>query len=165
MTGLRKPLRLGGLLATAFIAIAGLQGPALANPFAELSGSWKGDGTLEPLGGDAERVVCRAKYDVAAETVTQTIICAGTDYKINAVSNLTYSGGELSGSWNEKNYGASGGASGSVKGDTIYVRISGESFNARMSINMSDDQHTVTIKQFNAGNGEYRHVASLNLAR
>ncbi|MDH3581207.1 MAG: hypothetical protein OEM91_11350 [Hyphomicrobiales bacterium] len=165
MSGLRTPLRLAALLATAFLSCAATQSPALGNPFAELAGSWRGDGTLEPLGGDAERVVCRAKYDVSEAAVTQTIICAGTDYKINAVSNLTYSGGTLTGSWKEKNYGAGGGASGSVKGGRIYLRISGESFNARMSIDMSDDQHTVTIKQFNAGNGEYRHVASLNLAR
>lgn len=165
MTGLRSLFRFAALCATALFSFAAMQGPALANPFAELSGSWKGDGILEPLGGDAERVICRAKYDVLADTVTQTIICAGTDYKINAVSNLTYSDGTLTGSWNEKTYGASGGASGSVKGDTIYLRISGESFNARMSIDMSSDRHTVTITQFNAGNGEYRHVASLNLSR
>lgn len=165
MPGLRKPLRFAALFAAAFMSLPTLQAPARANPFAELSGSWQGDGMLEPLGGDSERVVCRAKYDVSDAAVIQTIICAGTDYKINAVSNLSYSGGKLSGSWNEKNYGVSGGASGSVRGDTIYVRISGETFNARMSIDMASDQHTVKIMQFNAGNGEYRHVASLNLAR
>ncbi len=160
-----SPFHLAALFAVAFASLAATQSPALANPFAKLSGSWKGGGTLEPLGGDAERVICRARYNVSASAVTQTITCAGTDYKINAVSKLTYSGGKLFGSWNEKNYGAGGGASGSVKGDTIYLRISGDKFTGRMSINVSSGKHTVKITQFNAGNGEYRHVASLSLRR
>lgn len=150
----------------ACLSLAAVQ-PAAANtnPFEELAGAWRGEGTLEPLGGDAEPVRCRADYGVAGNRVTQNITCAGTGYTIRAVAAMTYSGGELSGSWKELNYGAGGGATGSVKGDTIFVRISGDSFTGRMSINVSDSEHVVKITQFDAGNGKYRNVANLSLRR
>ncbi len=34
--------------------------------------------------------------------------CAGTDYKFNTSSKLTYSGGKINGSWSETTYDAAG---------------------------------------------------------
>ena len=74
---------------------------ASANPFEKLKGNWSGSGTVDPLKGNPERVSCRATYKVEGAAVTQSMRCAGTEYKFDAHSNLTYEGGKISGAWNE----------------------------------------------------------------
>ena len=135
------------------------------NPLAVLEGTWRGHGTISPLGGEAERVTCRASYGVTARKVTQTIHCAGTDHRIQSIADLACANGRLTGSWQETTYGNRGGARGSVEGDQIYIRISGEKFNGRMKIDFSSARQTVQISQFDAGTGRYHSVAKLQLRR
>ena len=138
---------------------------AAGNPFDQLKGYWRGGGTVTPMNGKAEKVSCRVTYNVAGSTVSQTMRCAGTDYKINTSTKLTYKGGKISGSWNESTYDANGGVSGTANGNTIHARITGDKFSGRMSINISGKGHSINIIQFNQGSGTYRPVASVSLRR
>lgn len=104
-------------------------------------------------------------YRVAGSTVSQTMRCAGTDYKISTRTKLTYRGGRISGSWTESTYDANGGVSGTAKGNTIHARISGDKFSGRMSINISGKRHSINIMQFDQGSGAYRPVARVSLSR
>jgi hypothetical protein len=70
------------------------------NPFDTLKGYWTGGGTVTPVKGNSERVSCKVTYNVAGASVSQSMRCAGTDYKFNT-SSSTYSGGKISGSWAE----------------------------------------------------------------
>src|SRR3972149_2959805 len=74
------------------------------NPFDQLKGYWSGGGTVTPINGNAEKVSCKVTYNVAGSAITQNMRCAGTDYKFNTASKLTYSGGRINGSWNESTY-------------------------------------------------------------
>lgn len=167
----RNTLSLGRITGAVFLAGAlvttGVESVSAqsGNPFGPLAGSWRGGGTLSPLGGDAERVTCRASYKVSGSKLVQNIDCAATDYRFQVVTDLTYADGSLSGTWNVKNYNAGGGAVGRVSDDIVYVRISGEKFNGRMSINFSGSRQTVKIFEFHSGSGEYRNVANLDLRR
>lgn len=149
------------------LAMTGIQAASAqsGNPFGPLAGSWRGGGTLSPLGGEAERVTCRASYDVSGANLVQNIDCAATDYRFQVVTDLTYSDGSLSGTWKVKNYNAGGGAVGTVEDNLVYVRISGEKFNGRMSIRFSPARQTVKILEFHSGSGEYRSVANIDLRR
>ncbi len=92
---------------------------------------------MSPVNGKPEKVSCHVTYNVAGSAVSQTMRCAGTDYKINTSTKLTYTGGKISGSWNESTYDASGGVSGTASGNMVHARISGDKFSGRMSINIS----------------------------
>ena len=60
------------------------------NPFDLLNGYWSGGGTVAPGKGAAEKVSCKVTYNVAGSAVSQNMRCAGTDYKLNSGSKLTY---------------------------------------------------------------------------
>ena len=62
---------------------------ATGNPFDILKGYWTGGGTVTPVKGNPERVSCKVTYMVAGASVSQTMRCAGTDYKFNTSSKLT----------------------------------------------------------------------------
>lgn len=158
----------------AFLTVALLAGVTLLplaasarseNPFDDLKGSWRGSGTLSPLGGNQERVSCRATYSVSGSSASQTMSCAGTDYKVTTNASLKVSGGSLSGSWSESATGASGSVSGTAKNGKIRARISGAQFNGLMSINVAGGSHSISITQFDAGSGRYRSVASVSLRK
>jgi hypothetical protein len=135
------------------------------NPFDQLKGYWAGGGTVNPIKGNPEKVSCRVTYAVAGSSVTQNMRCAGTDYKVNTSSNLTYNGGKISGSWSESTYSAAGSVSGTARGNIVHAAISGDKFSGRMSINVSGSRHTINIVQYDKGSGAYRQVASVSLHR
>ena len=150
-----------------FFWLAGAPGaqPANANAFDLLKGVWRGGGTVSPVGDRQEKVACRVSYGVAGSNVTQSIKCSGSDYSINAVANLRVASGKLSGSWRESTYGVGGGATGSVKSNQVFIRISGKKFSGRMAIKVRGGRHTVNIVQFDAGSGRYSPMASIALHR
>ena len=161
-----------GVAAGTLLAVSLMASPALSasskatgNPFDQLKGYWRGGGTMTPMNGKPEKVSCRVTYNVAGSAVTQTMNCAGTDYKVNTTSKFNYSGGKISGSWNESTYSATGGVSGTAKGNTVHARISGDKFSGRMSISVSGKGHTINIVQFDQGSGAYRPVANVSLRR
>lgn len=158
-----RPLTVAFALVAATLMSAGT---ASANPFKTLSGSWKGSGKVSPLGGRAERVSCRVGYQVSGGSITQTLRCAGTDYRISATGNLSLSGTTITGSWRESTYGVGGSVRGSAKGNGVYLRISSKEFNGRMVITLSNrSNHTVKITQFDAGSGKYTPLANMALKR
>jgi hypothetical protein len=138
---------------------------ATGNPFEQLSGVWKGGGTVTPVNGDAKKVACKVAYKVAGSTLSQNLRCAGTDYRIDATTKLTDKGGKIKGSWNESTYDANGGVIGTANDKTIHAKITGDKFSGRMSINVSDADHEINIMQFNETSGTYRPVASVSMHR
>jgi hypothetical protein len=159
----------GKLLPAATLVLAALAAStaesASANPFKKLDGFWSGGGTVSPLKGKPERVSCRVTYKVEGAAIVQKMRCAGTDYKFDASSKLTYKGGRISGSWNESIRAAAGGVSGTANGNSVRARISGDKFSGRMSINVSGSRHTIAIVQYDRGSDAYRPVASVSLHR
>lgn len=163
----RRTLPLAVLIATASLASSAVTAApkATGNPFDQLKGYWSGGGTVTPTNGKAEKVSCRVTYNVAGPAISQNMRCAGTDYKIKAITKFKYKDGKISGSWNESIYDTSGGVSGTAKSNLVHARISGDKFSGRMSINITGDGHTINIIQLDKGSGAYRSVANLGLRR
>jgi hypothetical protein len=135
------------------------------NPFDLLKGYWSGGGTVAPGKGAPEKVSCKVTYNVAGSDVSQTMRCAGTDYKFNTSSKLNYAGGKISGSWSETTYDASGSVSGTAVGNTVHAIINGAKFSGRMSINVSGSSHSINIVQLDPKTGAYHQAASVSLHR
>jgi len=159
-----KGMPLAALILAAALAPGEAAAPA-GNPFDQLSGDWKGGGTVRPADGKPKKVSCKATYKVAGSNISQNLRCTGNDYEINTSLKLTYKDGKIKGSWNEKTYDANGGVNGTAKGHTIHAVITGDKFSGRMSIKVSDAGHEINIVQLNQNSGTYRLVTSLFLRR
>jgi hypothetical protein len=156
----------GLLLAASFTTPGEAATPKVAsNPFDQLSGDWKGGGTVILKDNQPKKVTCQATYKPAGSKITQTLRCTGDDYEINTNLKLTYKGGKIKGSWTESVYDASGGVTGTAKDNLIHAVIAGDKLRGRMSIKLSDAGHTINIVQFNEKSGTYRLATSLSLHR
>ena len=85
-------------------------------PFNTLLGSWGGSGEIRLDKGRKERIKCNAYYTGGGSDLGLAIRCQSDNYKIEIRSKLSYSGGRLSGNWEERTFNASGTASGTAYG-------------------------------------------------
>jgi hypothetical protein len=162
-----KTIPLAALILAAALAAPGEAAApkAAGNPFGQLSGDWKGAGTVTTADDQRKKVSCKVTYKVAGSNMSQNLRCAGTDYTINASTKLTYKSGKIRGSWSESTYDAKGSVTGTAKDNIIHARITGDNVSGRMSINISDAGHSINIVQLNEKSGIYRLVASLSFRR
>ena len=106
--------KLAGALALALLVAR----PAVAvpTPFDAVKGSWVGGGALNYKDGRSETLACTAYYTSSGEgeALTTALRCTGPSGKLELRSHLSYAGGKVSGSWEERTYNASGDASGTL---------------------------------------------------
>ena len=121
---------------------------AQQGPFAGLSGSWSGGGSIKLANGQRERLRCRANYTVRENgtRLDQNLRCASDSYRFDVNSNIVSEAGRLSGSWTEISRSASGSVSGRVNGSQIQARIDGAGFSADLGLNTRGDRQSVTIE-------------------
>ena len=98
------------VLAASATAILLIGAPAVAgSPFAELVGTWSGKGTARLEGGKSERLSCKGYYSGSGNSELRlNIICANPSTKVELRSVLKYSGGRVTGTWEERNYNQTG---------------------------------------------------------
>ena len=102
----------------AFVLALSTACPAVAvpTPFDVVKGSWVGGGGLNFKDGRSEKLACTAYYTSSGEgeALTTALRCTGPSGKLELRSHLSYAGGKVSGSWEERTYNASGDASGTL---------------------------------------------------
>ena len=129
-------------------ALATAAGAAVAEgPFSSFEGNWSGTGTVSVANGSKERLRCRAHYDVGGggSTMSQNLTCASDSYKFNVVSNVSSSGGSISGDWTETSRNASGHISGKITPTQISAYVAGVGFTASIGIAARGGRQSVTI--------------------
>jgi hypothetical protein len=89
-----EPALFAGMLAHWFHALAQY---AVESPFACLSGSWTGGGTITLINGSSERIRCQGSYSVnaAGNAARQNFRCASGRYKLDFISNVVFAGAAL----------------------------------------------------------------------
>ena len=141
------------VLFAASLANSGSQ--AQPSPFAHLSGSWHGGGTIALDDGSTERIRCRATYAVSGPAMQMTLTCASDAYKFNLAADVEAHGNAISGSWTEASRNASGSLRGRGGGGTFQVVASGASFNANISLRASGNKQSLIMRadsQFRSAN-------------
>jgi hypothetical protein len=119
---------------------------ALADPIADLTGYWKGTGSISLGNGKTERVKCSVTYKTGAGTqIRQTMRCASSDYAINSVADLNIRGGQVSGTWEERTYSAKGDVSGRFAGESFSLKIQGANFTAAMNVTLASCKQSLSI--------------------
>ncbi len=100
---------------------------AKAAPIGALGGSWRGSGRLNLKGGKSERLRCRAYYTPKNKgaRLGMAIRCASPSYKIEIRSKLDINGKRVNGSWEERNFNATGSLSGTSRPGRLALSING----------------------------------------
>jgi hypothetical protein len=156
MSGLPIDARFPGLKIIVLAAALAFTGTAhtgtaqaqRAGPFSGLAGSWAGGGSIAIGNGVSERIRCLADYHVAntGTTVTLQLRCASDSYKFELASDVTYDGGNISGSWNETTRSVYGQLTGRVTGTNITAQASAVGFSASLSIATRGNSQNVSIR-------------------
>jgi hypothetical protein len=135
------------VLALMLLAASPGRGQA-AGPFDVMAGSWSGSGVVNTSDGSHERVRCIAKYvsEKGGNGVQLDLRCATDSYKVEFTSSIVQSGGSLSGNWFERTRKVGGQISGSVQGDQVSVRASGQTFTAILSVKTQGTRQTFSME-------------------
>ena len=90
---------------------------------------------------------CAVSYRVGqgGTQIKQTMRCASADYSINATADLSVKGAQVTGSWEEKTYSATGEISGRYTGGSFVLSIKGANFTAAMNVGLSSCKQSITI--------------------
>ncbi len=121
-------------------------GPSRADPspFDTLLGSWGGTGEIRLDKGRRERIKCNAYYTGGGSQLGLAIRCNSDSYKIEIRSKLSYSGGRLSGNWEERTFNATGSASGTATPSRIALSIRG-GVSGTMVVSYTKSRQSVSI--------------------
>jgi hypothetical protein len=136
------------LLSLFLLFLANSAASAAVGPFGAMAGSWAGGGTLTMADGNAERLRCRASYDVGGTgtDLQLHLKCASASYHFDLASDVVYQGGRISGSWSEASHNANGAITGHASGDRIEAAANGQSFAANLSLITHGSRQTISIR-------------------
>jgi hypothetical protein len=146
--------RLMVVATTVLVAAAATVTPARAEgPFSPFSGSWSGSGRIQLDSGATEPIRCRAYYTPkdGGEGLGMAIRCASASYKIELRSQLQSSGGQVSGSWEERTFNAAGQVTGRVSATNINLSVIGGGLTASMSVATHGSNQSVGISTTGSG--------------
>ena len=122
-----------------------------ASPFKRLAGTWSGGGSVRLTDGKREKIRCRAYYtNKSTNALGLAIRCATQSGKIEMRAKLTYSGGGVSGSWEERTYNAEGTVTGSASSSKLSMNISG-ALQGSINISISGSSQRVNISTSGGG--------------
>jgi hypothetical protein len=116
-------------------------------PFAGLTGSWTGSGSISLSDGSHERLRCRATYrvDDSGMRLQQTLVCASDSYKFDLSSDVVTDGAQLSGTWSEASRGISGTLQGHSNSGRISAIADGAGFSANLTLTTRGNRQSVSI--------------------
>jgi hypothetical protein len=123
-------------------------GAASTGPFAGLSGSWSGSGTIALSDGRTERLRCQATYAVASAgmNLRQNLRCASDSYNFELRTDVDYQGGNIAGRWAETTRNVEGRISGSANAGRINAVAQGPGFAAGLAMSTRSGRQSVSIR-------------------
>jgi hypothetical protein len=130
----------GGMLADALLA----QNP---DPILSLAGRWAGNAILVPESGPNETYNCVATYfpSDGGSRLTQNLRCKSANYQFDGTTQLQIAAGKITGRWQDKINNLDGIVNGTVKPDGFDIALSGNFFDAKMTVATAPCQQSVTI--------------------
>lgn len=143
---------LGTLFASFLWLLAGqVDGPILlaqnGNSIVSLAGRWAGTATMVPASGPSELFRCVATYfpGEGGASLRQNLRCKSANYQFDGTTQLKINAGKVTGMWQDKINPLHGTVSGTVTPDGFLIFLSGELFDAKMTVVSSPCQQSITI--------------------
>ncbi len=123
-----------------------------ASPFDVLQGTWSGSGNVQFEGGQSERLRCNAYYTNTGggDVLGLAIRCASASNRIEIRGRLNYNNGNVSGTWEERTFNASGTATGRASDSRVSLRLAG-TIPGTMNVTVSRSRQSVTISTQGSG--------------
>ena len=143
--------RFGLAAGAAAMLTLGAQAANAAGLFANMAGSWRGEGWVTWSTGETEILRCTATYEVEDEgnKIEQNLTCATDTTKLIVKSTISFrpAAGAIVGTWSETTYGVNGRVSGSASQGRIQalVQSGDKKFTARVAVITRGEEQTVTI--------------------
>jgi hypothetical protein len=135
------------LLAFAFSVLTTAAYAQTADPILSLAGRWAGNATLVWASGPPEPYTCVATYfptDNGAR-LTQNLRCKSANYHFDGSTQLQIAAGKITGRWQDKINNLDGTVNGTVKPDGFDILLSGDFFDAKMTVANTPCEQSVTI--------------------
>jgi hypothetical protein len=147
---------LRSILGTVFACMLGVAalafGPYAAwaekiDAIAGLGGRWAGMGTIVPASGPSEDFKCVITYFPSEDgtRVRQNLRCQGVNHRFDAATHLQIDGSEITGRWKENIHSLTGTVSGAVTQEGFIIQLSGDFFEAKMTVVSSRCEQSVTV--------------------
>jgi hypothetical protein len=137
-------------LALSVLASSMLVNSSLAqtpDPILALAGRWAGSAILVPASGPNEAYNCVATYFPAdgGARLTQNLRCKSPNYQFDGTTQLQIAAGKITGRWQDKINNIDGIVNGTVKPDGFDIMLSGNFFDAKMTVATAPCQQSITI--------------------
>jgi hypothetical protein len=118
-----------------------------ANSILLLRGRWAGMATLTPATGPNESYRCVATYFPSGDgsSLRQNLRCKSANYQFDGATNLQIAAGKITGRWQDKVNNWDGIVNGTVRADGFDILLSGNFFDAKMTVLNSPCQQSLTI--------------------
>ena len=135
------------LLVVALAAPLAVSGDASAgdSPFSGLAGAWSGSGSVRLANGKSERLKCKGYYNSKeASGLGMAINCGSAAFKINMRAMLTNSGGQIAGTWEEREFNQVGELRGKATASGFSLKFRG-AISGTISVTMNGASQSVSI--------------------
>jgi len=112
-----------------------------------LAGRWAGSAILVPASGPNEDYSCVATYFPAdgGARLTQNLRCKSANYQFDGTTELQIAGGKITGRWQDKINNLDGIVNGTVKPDGFDIMLTGNFFDAKMTVGTAPCQQSITL--------------------
>ncbi len=124
-----------------------MSGAAEGNSIVKLAGRWAGEGTMVPASGPNESFRCVITYFPSDDgsRVKQNLRCNGPTNKFDAATHLQIDGAQVTGRWTDNVYSLTGSVTGLVTKDGFDIQLTGQFFDAKMTVVSTPCQQSVTV--------------------
>ncbi len=144
------------LIAAAVLFAASIPGSrvqAQSGPFAGMTGTWSGGGTVTLEDGSSERIRCRTSEAVGAggNGLNIHLTCASDSYKFDLSGNVIAERGALTGSWSESSRGINGTLEGRGGGGNFQITAAAAGFVASLSVSTRGSRQSIAIRSQSGG--------------
>ena len=135
----------GAALGTALLVGWGVAEAASA--FTGLGGSWSGTGHIKLENGQREAIRCSANYVTRSggNAMGLSLRCASASGRVELRASLAARGSRVSGTWEERSYGVSGGVSGVANGGNLRLVFRG-SLSGAMLVTTNGNSQSISVR-------------------
>jgi hypothetical protein len=133
-------------LGSSLLAFSVPQAFAADGPLAHFAGNYTGSGKITVKDGTSERIRCRSTNTATGNGLVLSMRCASDSYKFDLGSEITASGSDISGSWNETTRGVNGSLSGKIAGGNIQATANAVGVTAGIAIRSTANSLAVSIR-------------------
>jgi hypothetical protein len=114
----------------------GIERAEAGESIANLPGRWAGEGTIVPASGPSETFRCVITYFLSDDGagIRQNLRCRGPTHTFDAATRLQIADGQVSGHWADNVHSLKGTVSGKVTDKGFDVFLSGQFFEAKMTV-------------------------------